>query len=133
MPNRSQVADIQTLSTPRGRFSRAETGFLPALRETPTGSSLDRGGDRGAEVLGPGVAAEIRRAGPALGEHLGDRPLDGSGSSTLAKMLEHHGSRPDLADRVGDAAAGNVGCRAMHRLEHRGVFARGVDVARGCY
>ena len=48
-------------------------------------------------------------------------------------MLEHHRTRPDLADRVGDAAAGNVGCRAMHRLEHRGVFACGVDVARGCY
>src|SRR5207249_9303573 len=113
---------LQLLSAPRWRLSLAQTWFDPALRATPTGSSFDRGGDRGTEVLGPGVAAEIRRAGRAIGEHLGDRPLDRSGGGTLAEMLEHHRTRPDLADRVGDAAAGDVGRRAMHRLEHRGVF-----------
>ena len=52
-------------------------------------------------------------------------------AAALAEMLEHHRARPDLADRVGDAAAGDVGRRAVHRLEHRGVFALGVDVAGG--
>ena len=41
----------------------------------------------------------------------------------LAEMLQHHRARPDLADRIGDALPGNVGRRAVHRLEQRGEFA----------
>ena len=32
-------------------------------------------------------------------------------------MIEHHRARPDLADRIGDALAGDVGRRAVHGLE----------------
>ena len=38
-------------------------------------------------------------------------------------------ARPDLADRVGDALAGDVGRRAVHRLEQRRELALGIDVA----
>src|ERR1700731_4317977 len=91
--------------------------------------AADRGGDRGAEVLGPGVAAEIGRARAALGENLGDGALDGRGRRGLTEMVEHHCARPDLADRVGDPAAGNVRRRTVHRLEHRRVVALGIYVA----
>ena len=49
----------------------------------------------------------------------------------MTEVLEHHGARPDLADRVGDPLAGDVGGAAVHRLEHRGEGALGVDVAAG--
>jgi hypothetical protein len=39
--------------------------------------STDRGGDRGAEILCAGVAAEVGGAGAAFGEDLGDGALDG--------------------------------------------------------
>ena len=44
-------------------------------------------------------------------------------------MVEHHRTRPDLADRVGYAAAGDVRRGTMNRLEHRWVLALGIDVA----
>src|SRR5271167_290888 len=71
-------------------------------RAAPEAGSTDRGGDRGAEVLGAGVAAEVRGAGAAFGEDLGDGALDGRCRRALAEMVEHHRARPDLADRVGD-------------------------------
>ena len=37
-----------------------------------------------------------------------------------------------LAQRIGDAEPNDVGRRAVHRLEHRGVAARRIDVARRC-
>jgi hypothetical protein len=40
-------------------------------------------------------------------------------------MLQHHGARPDLSDRVGDALAGNVRRGAVHRLNIEGNCARG--------
>ena len=36
-----------------------------------------------------------------------------------AQKIQHHGAAPDLADRIGDACARNVRCRAVHRLEQR--------------
>ena len=45
-------------------------------------------------------------------------------------MANHHGARPDLADRIGDALARDVRGRTMDRLEHRGILALRVDVAR---
>ena len=46
----------------------------------------------------------------------------------LAQVLEHQRPGPDLADRVGDSLPGDVGRRAVHRLEHRGMLAFGVEV-----
>src|SRR3546814_5657803 len=40
----------------------------------------------------------------------------------VPEMLQHHGAGPDLPHRVGDALAGDVGRRAVHRLKHRGEF-----------
>ena len=48
----------------------------------------------------------------------------------LAEVVEHQRAGPDRADRVGDALAGDVGRRAVDRLEHRRVLARRVEVAR---
>jgi hypothetical protein len=51
------------------------TGITGNLRSPHR--SADRGDDRRAEILGPGIAAEIGGAGPGLFEDLGDRALDG--------------------------------------------------------
>src|SRR6185503_3805325 len=76
-------------------------------------------------------AAEIRRAGGAglRIEHRLDRPYDGGARLRMAEVLQHHGRRPDGADRVGDALAVDVGRRAVHGLEERRKGAFGVDVS----
>src|SRR5215472_13638473 len=81
---------------------------ISAIRWQQLVRSADRGCDRSAEILGAGVAAEVGSARSALGQHLGDRPLDGGRRGAFAKVIEHHRARPDLTDRVGDAAAGNI-------------------------
>ena len=48
----------------------------------------------------------------------------------LAQMLEHLGGGPEGGDRIGDPFAGNIECRAMDWLEHRGIAPLGIDV--GC-
>ena len=55
---------------------------------------------------------------------------DRAAASAWPRMLEHQRTRPDLADRVGDALAGDVGRRAVHRLEQRRVVALRIDVRR---
>src|ERR1700737_29190 len=75
MPIRSQAADIQTLSTPRGRFSGAERGFLPALRETPTGS----------DHLIAAVIAAPRSLVPALPPRSGVRVPPSASTSAIAR------------------------------------------------
>ena len=47
-----------------------------ARASAPERGSADRGGDRGAEIPGAGIAAEIGGARAAIGQHLGDRALD---------------------------------------------------------
>ncbi len=59
------------------------------------------------------------------------RPRPRVGSRTEAEVLEQHRHRQDRRGRVGDAAAGDVGRRAVHRLEHRRVGAADVEVAAG--
>ena len=49
----------------------------------------------------------------------------------MAEVLEHQRARPDRGDRVGDLLAGDVGRRAVHRLEDRRRGALRIDVARG--
>src|SRR5579871_2694403 len=71
--------------------------------------SADRGSNRRTQFARAGVAAEIGGAHPAIGQYLGDRALDCFGRRGLAEMGEHHRARPDLTDRVGDAAPGDVG------------------------
>jgi hypothetical protein len=50
---------------------------------------------------------------------------------TVAEMIEHHRAGPDRADGVGDPLAGDVGRRAVNRLEHRRMRPLGVDVGAG--
>ena len=48
----------------------------------------------------------------------------------MAEVFEHHRARPDLADRIGDALAVDVGRRTVHRLEQRREFTLGIDIRR---
>ena len=49
----------------------------------------------------------------------------------LCPRIEHQRPRPDLADRIGDALARDVGRRAVHRLEQRGNSRSGLMFADG--
>ena len=51
-------------------------------------------------------------------------------ASSVAEEVEHQRARPDLADRIGDALAGDVGRGAVHRLEQRRIRALGIEVGR---
>ena len=69
---------------------------------------------------GRGPAADVRRARRRrIGEHALDRADDGGRRVGVPEMLEHQRARPDLADRIRDALAGDVGRRSVHRLEQR--------------
>src|SRR5262249_19213681 len=63
---------------------------------------LDCLGDRLAARNGVGVAAEVASAQSPLREHALDRFYDGAAGFPFAEMIKHHGTRPDLADRIGD-------------------------------
>src|ERR1700730_13556082 len=45
-------------------------------------------------------------------------------------MLQHHGSRPDLADGVGNSLPGDVGSGAVDGLEHGWKYPFRVDICR---
>ena len=51
--------------------------------------------------------------------------------SALPEVVEQECDGEDRGGGVGDALPGDVGCRAVDRLEHAGESAVGVDVARG--
>src|SRR5579862_6733304 len=104
--------------------SRRDTEITVGLR------SLKHVGHRLAACRRIGRAAEIAGAQLLLGQHFFDRPDDGSGGFGLAEVLEHHRAGPDLPDRVGDTLPGDIGRRAVHRLEHRRKLAFRIDVAR---
>ena len=76
-----------------------------------------------------GLPLEVAGAQLRLGQHRLDRRDDRRRGLALAEMLQHHRGRPDLPDRVGDALAGDVRGRAVHRLEQRREVALRVDVA----
>lgn len=46
-------------------------------------------------------------------------------------MIEKHGPGQYLRDGIGYALPGDVGCRAVHRLEHGDGSAFGIDIS-GC-
>ena len=56
------------------------------------------------------------------------RPHELLGGGLLPEVLQHHGGRPEGADRVGDALAGYVESRTVDRLEHRWEFALRIEV-----
>ena len=67
--------------------------------------------------------------GPLVASTRSIAPTIRSWPARRAEMIEHQRPRPDRADRVGDPLAGDVGRRAVDRLEHRRVLAFRVDVA----
>ena len=49
----------------------------------------------------------------------------------VAQKIQHHRAAPDLANRVGDSLASDVGRRAVHRLEQRREQPLGIEVVTG--
>ena len=96
-----------------------------------TGTQSKRRGERVADLARGRGSAEIGGPGSVAGQQGRNRLDDGRRRVGVAQMLQHHRARPDLGDGVGDAPPRDVGCRAVHRLEHRGVLLLRVDVARG--
>src|SRR5271169_2619865 len=89
----------------------------------------DRPGDRLADFFGARAAAQVRRV-RTFPEDVFDRVEHGVRGLAVAEKLEHHRARPDLADRVRDVPAHDVGRRAVDRLEQRGVLSLRIQVRR---
>jgi len=49
-----------------------------------------------------------------------------------AQKVQHHGTTPNLTNRIGYCPPCDVGCRTMHRLKQRRKFALGIEVGTGC-
>ena len=113
--------DRQPRQPRRGRLSRASPG------------QRGRRGEERRARLPPWSAVPPRsgvRVSPAAVTRLYGRH-DVGGGGRVAEVLEHQGRGPAHGDRVGDAPPGDVGGRAVHRLEHRRVVPGGVDVGAG--
>src|SRR5947209_112061 len=107
---------------------RSRTSYRTSL-VTFYPASADRLGDGLAARLGIGIAAEIAGAQRPLREYARDGIDNRVGRLAFAEVIEHHRARPDLSDRIGNPLTGNIGRRAVHRLEQRGKLAFRVDVA----
>src|SRR3984893_13470711 len=102
----------------------------PCSRPGPAASnsqSAHRIRNCATDLLGAGRATQVGRARSVAQHHL-DSGDDGSGRVRMAKVLEHHRSRPDLPDRVGNVAAENIRRRAVDRLEHGGKIPFGIEI-----
>src|SRR5512138_643589 len=71
----------------------------------------ERGGDGLPDLVRARLAAEVSGARPFPHDRLDGGEHVGRGAR-MAEVVEHHGARPDLADRVRDALPGDVGRRA---------------------
>src|SRR5690606_22245726 len=65
-------------------------------------------GDGGAYLGGGGGAAQSGCARAAVSEDIGDGPVRGRGRGVLTEVVEQHGGREDLRDRVGDTLPGDI-------------------------
>src|SRR5690242_21710098 len=90
---------------------------------------LDRLRDGLPDVLRAGLAAQVARARPAL-QHGLDRAHHGVARVLVTEVLEHHGTRPNLADRVRDLLPVDVRGAPVDGLEARRELALGVEVRR---
>ena len=95
--------------------------FTTALLRSPARSPRP-----GSRVSAVPPRSGVRGASSPGREHALDRADDRVVRLAVAEEVEHHRARPDLPDRVGDAPAGDVGRRAVHRLEQRRMTARRV-------
>ena len=101
---------------PPESFGRVSVGRWPRGRRRPRWWWRCR---RGRGCGWRGSAATPRTPSISRGGRLG-----------VTEVVEHHHRRPHGADRVGDPLSGDVGRRAVHRLEHRRVLAGRVEVGR---
>ena len=92
----------------------------PADRPSPEPEPVsERRRDRLRDFLRRRLAAQVGRSRPAFAQHPLDRAQDAVVRVVVAEVRQHQRAGPDRADRVGDALAGDVGRRAVDRLEHR--------------
>ena len=85
-----------------------------------------------AEVNGQRVSPDVARLRPVgIGENGLDRLKDRGPGLTVAKVIKHHRSAPDLPDRVGNSFAGDVRSTSVNGFEHARKFTFRVEVSRG--
>ena len=107
--------------------SRLCGGF--SLSARPSSAAAIAGRVRRCLPCRPCPACAARRPAPARWPH--DRIVGGLVAAVaVAQEVEHHRARPDHGDRVGDALAGDVRRRTMHRLEQRREGAIRIEVGR---
>ena len=52
-------------------------------------------------------------------------------ASAMLQMVEHHGGAENRGQRIDDALAGDIGRRAVYRLEHRRKAAQRIEIGAG--
>jgi hypothetical protein len=60
-----------------------------------------------------------------------DGACDCVGRILMTQMLQHHCTRPDWRNGIGDILSENIACRPMDRLEHRREFSLVIEIGRG--
>ncbi len=105
---RRGVSPIVSPARCRRRSDPARSAYSRASRTARPTSAVRRG------------PSQVGGLGCARREHPGDGPADPLGGAGRLEVVEHHRHRQDRGDRVGDPLAGDVGGRAVDRLEHAG-------------
>src|SRR5215831_17626171 len=100
-------------------------------RPLPTLASAQKLNERLPKLPAGGLSPHVCRTHVGLRKQSLDGAEDGGGSLLVAQVLQHQGARPNLANGVGDALAGDVRSAAMHRLEHRRKLTLGIDIGAG--
>ena len=90
-----------------------------------------RSDDSSRGIGGRRLTAKIARQRTAFAGHALDGAHETGRSVGLAEVLQHQHGRPERAQRIGNAAAHDVECRAVNGLEHGRECALRIDVARG--
>lgn len=101
-------------STPFECHSRLASSHIivPCMTDLFLENFLELRDDGVAHILGTGAAAQVFGQSAVVDGVL-DGLLDGLGLDGQAEgVSEHHGDGENGADRVDDALAGNIGCRA---------------------
>src|SRR6185295_7174143 len=107
------------------------SGPLYTRARPPRQSSSDFSRDGLRDVGGLCRAAEVRCQRPAADDNALERADDLVVQLGMTEVFQHQGAGPDRANRIRDAFAGDVGRRAVNRLEHRRTLLRRIDVSAG--
>ena len=106
--------------------------FASAIRKFILAFALNGVRDGFTEVNGQRVSPDVARLRPVgIGENSLDRLKDRGPGFTVAKVIKHHRTAPDLSDRVGNAFASDVRSASVNGFEHAGKFTFRVEVSRG--